>query len=425
MARGDVKTSRSRGYSGGGGSYTEYDDEGRGRSKIMWEAFQRNFELNGYNCNWLFGEKWQPLDGYQHITYTTYRYNVADGPRYWHSHESYDMTQEQWERRLVEEDSRMARLIKQKCGDKVWLAFYKSLLDLYNEHKKELERNQAERNVYWNLQQSAERAKQIVVKREETEAILKDVELVAGALRSDFEEALRYREAYGLRDGDWLDDPVEAVTVGYGFGEEIRERAGVRLQVTVSLDMSNSMRYNNIAGSAVLVFRDLFLALKGLQEENESDMFTAAFTFSDGDDGKGASRADHVPSYPQEGDLPYGMNRFRKLDSWSGFQGEDTWLYPLFEQIEKWENNHSDPGAVRLDLVITDAVLEHPKDIRESDKIQERRDGAMQTVLLNLLPEKEWVNSTLPLRCVQYPVNVDNIGGVLRQVLSEFLSVHI
>jgi hypothetical protein len=97
----------------------------------------------------------------------------------------------------------------------------------------------------------------------------------------------------------------------------------------------------------------------------------------------------------------------------------------LLEEIEKWEKEESDPGAVRLDIVLTDAVFEHKKDIRESDVIQERRDGQLQTVFLNFMPEKEWLNSTLPKRCFMIKVDKDNVAGILRNVLSEFVGAQL
>jgi len=109
----------------------------------------------------------------------------------------------------------------------------------------------------------------------------------------------------------------------------------------------------------------------------------------------------------------------------SPFTGEDTWISPLFEEIEKWENRYSDPGAARLDIIITDAVLEHEKDIREASRIQEHRNGNLQTVLLNFLPMDDWGDGSIPKRCTQYSANAENIGGMLRQIVQDFISTQL
>ena len=116
------------------------------------------------------------------------------------------------------------------------------------------------------------------------------------------------------------------------------------------------------------------------------------------------------------------------INQWHGdgiFTGTDTWFAPLFKMIEDWEVKDSDAGAVRLDIVITDAVFEHKTDIRECDTIQERRNGNLQTVILNFMPEKDWVNSTLPKRCFMLKVDAGNVAGILRNVLTEFVGAYI
>lgn len=78
-----------------------------------------------------------------------------------------------------------------------------------------------------------------------------------------------------------------------------------------------------------------------------------------------------------------------------------------------------------MDIVITDCVVEHPSDIRRSDEIQERRDGSLQTVFLNFLDEKYWVNSDLPSRCVQYGAKPDTIDGLLRTITAQFVNAYL
>lgn len=424
MARKDVKYSRSRGGGGRSSGSDDYDDEGRGRSKLVWEDFRDSWEMKSFDCSWLFELDEMYLS--ELIVKTRYRYNVPDGPSYWKQEPGSYADHVNVEEQMRQDDSRVARLVKKECGEDTWYLFYLALIEGYERHQKALCKYEVERNEIWKLQREAERAGQLKLKIEETTKLRREAELVAGLLRSDFHEALKFKEVYGQRDGDWLDDPVGAYSTGYGFGEEVKERSGIKLQVTVSLDTSNSMWYNKIAEAAVETFRTVYMALEQLAKENPGDIFYEGFTFSGGDDGKYArslSREFYGEREQTESHLG-NVEEWREMKSYQ-FHGEDTWVYPLFQEIEKWENEKSDPGAVRLDIVITDAVLEHPTDVRRSNVIQERRDGTLQTIFLNLLPEQEWVNSTLPFKCVQYPARVDNIAGMLRNLLAEFVSVYV
>lgn len=262
---------------------------------------------------------------------------------------------------------------------------------------------------------------------EQTMAFRKASQLTAGMIGSDFHQAFALKEVYGRDDGDWLDDPVAAYIGQAGFGEEVKVQAGIKIQVTVSLDMSNSMWNNVIANDAIKAFIEIGLALQDIQVQYPGSFYTKAFTFAWGDNGKGSHRVgqDIWTDVPEELRLGDFEDMRRYLSWMPSSAGQDTWITPLFQRILEWEDDESDSGCVRLDLVLTDAVLEHPTDIRKASEVQERRDGALQTVFLNFMKEEEWVDSRLPVRCVQYPADVNNVGGLLRQVLSEFVSVYI
>lgn len=431
MARGDSKSASYsyRGSSGATYSYT-YDDEGRGYSKTLWEIFERTFNAQTDARGWLYGTIENCLsDGelYNYIQNMTSRYNVHDWA--WNKFDDPDGN-----------DGRVRRLIVKICGEDVWHTFQTRAKRVVEEHERELEERRLERDREWQQQRAAFEAEQIKRTEELVDTIDKDVDLVVGALRSDFDTAFAPEDVYYQNDGDWLDDVTTAYTSGYGFGLETKQASGTKLQITISLDLSNSMANNKVDDAAAKLFRDAYLALEQLRQEHIDDMYVAAFEFS------------YNGEYKNEyGDIKYGEGRGAKClsrRSWDDkeivpvgtflgavedykhfsryhFSGEDTWFYTLFEAIEKWENAHSDPGAYKLDLIITDAVIEHPSDLRRSDVVQERRDGSLQTVLLNLMPEREWVSSSLPKRCVQYPANKDNIAGLLRNVVAEFVGMYM
>lgn len=268
----------------------------------------------------------------------------------------------------------------------------------------------------------AERQEQIKKQQERAELIKiersSDARLMAGGLQSEFASAIGWREKFGQPEGDWLDDPVEALTTGYGFGEEVRTSRGIKMQVHLCLDCSNSMKWNGCADVAQETVQSMYWALRMAAEQLPPGSLVAhVWSWAHYDKGKGVQ----IHTGEQQ------MNRIdndplKALDRyWASFDGEDTWISPLLERLETWETKYGDPGAYRLDIIITDGVLEHATDSRKGDEIQERRDGSLQTIVLNFLPVEEWVDSRVPKRCVQYAATPDNLIGLVRNVLGGWL----
>lgn len=446
MARGDSRPYRGRGGGWGGGG-SSYDDEGRGTSKSVWERFQRQYTESGFSFDWAMH-----IDNrfcYDLIRDTTSRFNLYDGPTYWNRRDSRGS---EWVlARMKENDSRVSRIVIKHNGLEKWLKVYDHILEGYELWEAE----QEERRRVSRLKYEKERAEEAIIatriakqiREEEHDQISQAVELTAGALQTDMYQIMLHRDAYGLRDGDWIDDVAGAYMGVGGFAEEQHhyQSGNIKVQITLSLDKSSSMRNNGLDESARQVFVEAGLALRQLREQYPNDVYTAYFTFADGENGDRVEQlgtkwdwesGSLIPvDYSNEDEYSiYEFNKFRRIPSKydtngyyyeNVFTGYDTYFHPLFKAIKKWEDKDSVPGAVRLDLIITDAVIEHASDIRESNQIQANRNGNLQTVLLNLLPEREWVNSSLPYKCTQYGVNKDNLAGVLRTLLSEFLSLYI
>lgn len=415
MARGDVKSYRGRG-GGGGGSYG-YDDEGRGYSKDLWERFARDFELSGYSGKF---DQWLDMPFLHNFwRNATWRFNKHD-----------------WRDRAHD-------LVIKKLGPKGW----NDLLEYLDKAKEDAKDREFMNAIAYKIDRigehkasEAREAERIEKLEEEIAEYRNDADLTAGFLQSDFQNAISIKEKTSQPEGDWLDDVVEAYVDGYGWGEEVRTQTGIKLQITLSLDLSNSMYHNEVHEVAGQAFIGLWLALEELKADFQDSLFIKAFTFSDGREGKDAKVLQHSSWRPKPdnygqgdhmGDVDeiFGYISKNKGMWWNSardlYSGEDTWIAPLFEQIEKWEQtDETDPGAVRLDLIISDAVLEHPTDLRDASKIQERRDGSLQTVILNLMDEEDWHDSALPRRCYQYPVDISNLRGMLRNVLGEFVQVY-
>ena len=462
MASRDTQFSRLR--RGGSGRYNDYDDEGRGSSKYFWTEFESMFEKSDYSEEWLMGTHVEGVDptlarlftGGSINTFITGKertlldVGLYDGRLFAYIQSMRDRYNvHDWALSKFEDfegnRGRVRELVVKKLGVQVWQRLQARAHDVWlniDEKKKE---HGAELADEQEQAQSVFAAETIKREAKEVTKIRKESDLIAGAIRSDFDSAFSLEEVRGQIEGDWLDDPVAAATSGFGFGEEVRRPSGIQLQVTVSLDMSNSMYYNGVHKIAAESFRDIYLALEAIKKEHPEDLHISAFTFAnDGYEPKDRGRrAENLTAerkwvrndadrwemrtvINESNDHKLGaVEKFRDGAMTYHFSGEDTWMYPLFEEIEKWENEHSEAGAVRLDIIITDAVIEHPSDIRRSDVIQARRNGTLQTVMLNFLPEDEWVESDLPLNCVQYAATPDNISGLLRNLLTEFVSVYL
>jgi len=256
------------------------------------------------------------------------------------------------------------------------------------------------------------------------ESMKDEARLTTGYIHSEIAQAIRYKESYGLPYGDWLDDPVAAITGQGGFGEEIRYSTGIKLEINMALDCSNSMWYNDLSTVAVNTFRDMYLALKLAASQLPDDSLTVnAWKWAMSDDGKSVYSMSHnYRGEDKEVDKHGQLGGMGSLPSWSAdWTGQDTWLYPLLEAIEDWENRHGNHSAFRLDIVISDGVLEHPTDARKCDEIQERRDGNLQSVMLNFLPMEEWGDYRVPNRFVQYEATVENIGALMRSILGDWI----
>ena len=422
MARGDVKAARSSGSGSRGGSGSHfYDDQGRGSSKSAWEWFESSYTAANFQKSWLMSLDDQKC--YWLLKSSTERYGLVDIAYVWAPG---------WREF---QDSRAHRLVLKHLTEKDWCDFHSHMVDCYNRQKEKMEQERKEaadkRDKEYAAYEAIREAQRAVVQREDYEQVQQIVAPTVGMFEAEFNSAFKYADRVGDA-GDWIESSVEVYMDGTGYGYETSKATGVKLQIAVALDLSNSMYYNGVHIAAAESFRNLCLTLEELKGMYQGDLFTSYWTFSlDYYEGSGRRvdqlifRNDAESQYDMKAMKEYAPSRIREWYGKGPFYGEDTWISPLFTSIERWEKEESDPGALKLDIVITDAVLEHPMDIREADKVQERRDGTLSSVLLNFLPVKDWVNSTLPRRCFQMAVDKDNVAGILRQVLMEFVSVRV
>lgn len=272
-------------------------------------------------------------------------------------------------------------------------------------------------------------AKQLRLEREQ---LVADSRLMAGFIHSEIATAVSWKETYGHQEGDWLDDPVAALTGQGGFGEEVSKSTGIKLQIHLCLDCSNSMVHNRVDQVSVEVMRTMYLALDQASKQLPTGSLTVhMWKWALDEDGKRVdqvTKGDHWTDLTEPGTLAEGVNgkdprgytRYLPSASYQ-WTGEDTWIHPLLEALDAWETVNGDPGAYRLDIIISDGILEHPTDARKGDVIQDRRDGNLQSIVLNFLPMEDWGDYRVPNRCVQYPATAENLMGLMRAILGDWL----
>lgn len=267
-----------------------------------------------------------------------------------------------------------------------------------------------------------------------------DSNIEVGDFLSELATAIRFRAKNGQSQGDWLDEPERLFTDGLMFSVQQAVASEVKLQITVSLDASNSMWVNKImkhAGPAVVAIdRIIRMAMIDLPQgtvlyqpfifhrtahrvpASYLNNYCGTATWKNGDE------ADRTiwPRSPKQAQIDAAVAAGELKSSADGhfdLSGSDTRIAPLFQAIQAWEQAEGDPNAVRLDIVITDGVLEEEGDVETATKTQEERNGRLRTVLLNFLPLDQWTDYQLPDRCAQFAVDADSLNTSIRDILSE------
>lgn len=271
--------------------------------------------------------------------------------------------------------------------------------------------------------------------------------LDVGDFLSELTTAITYKAKANLTEGDWLEDPERAYTDGYAFGQEIRTAIQGKLQISLSLDCSTSMWVNQIMKYAGPTFAKMDAVIrKAIADVPEGALVYDAFIFHErahrlpqsfiqrfhgqGQKLARGPRAGSVamswPVHPYDedvakaielGEIPANFNRANFFMS-----GTKTKIASLFGMLREWEERFSDPTAKRLDIVLTDGVLDDIDDVKEASRIQEIRNGDLTTVCLNFLPPHEWGGNPMPDRVIQYAVNAENLSARLRDMITETIN---
>lgn len=407
MAYGDRKSSRSSGGGGGGGrAYSGFYDPDPGYrqdSKLMFDLVMGS----GDPCDYLKRISLLELARIYHATNKITRHGKKDWQR---------IQAELTEACIQDISKRVEEALAEEQADR---------------HRRNEDRERSNRE--WQAEQAviAEARKQAEYERKE--GIVQSAQLMLGSLQSETAEVFQRRERYELDQGDYLEDPVSSRLRSGGWIEDTTRRGGFKLQLTMSLDVSNSNWYNGVAPHSIKAFQELVLAARALKEEQPDSVSYSAWLFSKNRDGKGVEQLlDYTKEWsydgqvqkPIEDPLKETAKLFGHENREPSWAGEDSYIYPLLQAIANWEADEVEAGAVKLDIILSDGVFERKVDIATADDIQARR-GQVHTVVLNFMPEEQWFEGRLPFQVVQYSVTSDNVQGILRLVLAQFLEAYI
>ena len=248
----------------------------------------------------------------------------------------------------------------------------------------------------------------------------------AQALLDALYSATSMRERTDLDDGDLLDDAVNLMVDGEGWGQESRGRLEVRKHVNIAIDNSGSTHVEETGycnRSLVSVAEDLMGVLQSAGKNHEMVTYDA-FTFNRITEQHTGERGEE-----NRAELAFKQLQGIVVDDPLEADATETNLAPLLEAFNTNEVRRSKIGEPRIDIILTDGEFESPEDMAEAIEWQRRRGPGVNTYVLNVCPDDMDNNIPLPHQFKVIPVNCikDEFGikevdrEVLRQVLNRIV----
>ena len=248
----------------------------------------------------------------------------------------------------------------------------------------------------------------------------------AQALLDALYSATSMRERTDLDDGDLLDDAVNLMVDGEGWGEESKGRLEVRKHVNIAIDNSGSTHVEETGycnRSLVSVARDLMGVLQSAGRDHEMVTYDT-FTFNRVTEQHTGERGEE-----HRAELAFQQLQNIYVDDPLEADATETNLAPLLENFHINEVRRSKIGEPRIDIILTDGEFESPEDMAEAIEWQRRRGPGVNTYALNVCPDDMDNNIPLPHQFKVIPVNCikDEFGikevdrDVLRQVLNRIV----
>lgn len=271
--------------------------------------------------------------------------------------------------------------------------------------------------------------------------------VVASNMGDEFESALysgiARKTVYGLEDGGDLDEVVQHYLEHDGMADDYQRLSKIRLQITLAADLSGSMfRVENGRPivPAMAMMRMFQRAFKQTQEHLAPGVLNYSMwcwsagviggeTICLNDLSMGSLIPEEYQERPELFGVPMPLSMIEIDQFFEGiaavkptFRGTGTQLIPLISGLRKWEENHGDPGAYRLDVIVSDGKL-YEDDVKKCSlaQVERRAGGKYEGVILQIGPDKTLVPEGLTMiKCKPQQLDVimrDILLGFVQKVL--------
>lgn len=206
----------------------------------------------------------------------------------------------------------------------------------------------------------------------------------AETLIAALESATRPQERESLDDGDWLDDPVDLITDGSGWGVETLGAKQYRKHINICVDNSGSthMPATGFCSAALTNVANSLLTVLFTAASRWPGITWDAFSFNR-ITRQETGRTGQQNRYE---DVRQSLGRVYSRDPLNA-DARETNLAPLMTAILENETERGLIGSPRLDIILTDGEFESQADADEAAVIQRQRGDGVSTYVLNLCPE--------------------------------------
>ena len=248
---------------------------------------------------------------------------------------------------------------------------------------------------------------------------LKSASVLLDALYS----ATKAKERTDLDDGELLDDPVNLIVDGQGWGDETKGRLEVRKHLNLAVDDSGSTHMPETGFCSEAMNRIANSLMQQLWTVGKQYPYLTydAFTFN-------RITQQHTGEYGREARMEMAFKYLQdiRVDDPLKRDAIQTNLAPLLEQMYNNEVRRNKIGEPRIDIILCDGEFESARDFKKAVEWQRRRGPNVTTYVLNLVPEEMDNNLPLPHQFRVVPVNciADRNGRkvVNEQILAQVLN---
>jgi len=230
----------------------------------------------------------------------------------------------------------------------------------------------------------------------------------ASVLLEALYSATKEKERADLDDGELVDDPVNLIVDGQGWGDETKGRLEVRKHVNIAVDNSGSTHMPE-TGFCSRAMRTIAENLMGqLQTVGQTYPYLTydAFSFN-------RITQQHTGYYGREvrKEVAFKYLQGIHVDDPLKRDAIKTNLAPLLEQMYNNEVRRNKIGEPRIDIILTDGEFESIRDLNKAVEWQRKRGPNVTTYVLNLVPEEMDNNLPLPHEFRIVPVNCIGVDG--------------